>query len=91
MELQGHGDLEQLFHRFDEPPLHLSELNINVRDTLLSTSISSREIDAVEHSDKNGDEEGDTTPYFFQFRFLEWIGTSMKFLNKIVLKNVAFL
>ena len=91
MELQGHGDLEQLFHRFDEPPLHLSELNINVRDTLPSTSSSSRAIDAIEHSDKNGDEEGDTTPYFFQFRFLEWIGTSMKLLNKIVLKNVTFL
>ena len=22
----------------------------------------------------NGDEEGETTPYFSQFRFLEWIG-----------------
>ena len=53
MELQSHGDLEQLFHRFDEPPLHLSELNINVRDTLPSTSSSNWVIDVVEHSDKH--------------------------------------
>ena len=72
MELQGHGDLEQLLHRFDEPPLHLSELNINVRDTLPIKSSSSRAIDAVEHSDKNGDEEGKTTPYFSSSAF--WSG-----------------
>lgn len=79
LELQCHGEyLEQLFQRFDKPAWHLSELTISVKDSTLPSTSSSL-------GRRNISDSG-TAPYFS--RFLQYIGTNMKNLQKIVLKNI---
>jgi len=73
LELQGHqGDLEQLIDRFIEPPLDLTELSINVTDTLPSTYTSRWPFD-LDSSQQGG--TATSTPLFRPFK---WKGTSME-------------
>lgn len=99
LEIQGHhGDLEQLFDRFIEPPSNMIELTINVTDTLIpSTSGSSpRAFDLHDGSQVKGINSlqqlaFDSEPSTSLVGFVKWIGTSVKFLEKIVLKNITSL
>lgn len=77
LELQCHGDyLEQLFQRFDKPAWHLSELSIHVK--------KDRTVQSMYTSSLLGGKS-----YFYSF--LKRIGTHMKSLQKIVLKNIKSL
>lgn len=76
LELQCHGDyLEELFQRFDKPAWRLSELTIHVKDLTVQSMPRSSQLGGT----------------FYFCSFLKRIGTNMKNLQKIVLKNIESL